>query len=122
MEDRQESAREVERSLLELQQLFFDMSILVEAQGKQIEKIEQQVDNAGQDVSAAKVVLEEAKVHQTSTRKTWLWILLVVLVLIVLAVVAGIVWFSLRNKNSGIQSAVRFILDFVSDWNQVNWA
>ncbi|KAJ4766532.1 Syntaxin [Rhynchospora pubera] len=115
MEDRQESAREVERGLLELQQLFLDMSVLVESQGKQIEKIEEQVDNAGQDINAAKVQLEKAKVQQTSARKTWLWIVLVVLVLIVLAVVAGVVWFSLRNKNSGLQSAVGLIKDFVLD-------
>nr|CAD1821869.1 unnamed protein product [Ananas comosus var. bracteatus] len=43
MEDRQEVASGLERSLLELQQLFLDMAVLVEAQAQHLDDIEQQV-------------------------------------------------------------------------------
>ena len=43
IEERGEAVRELERSLLDLHQIFLDMAVLVEAQGEMLDNIEAQV-------------------------------------------------------------------------------
>ncbi|KAJ3669332.1 hypothetical protein LUZ60_011282 [Juncus effusus] len=115
MEDRQESAREVEKSLLELQQLFLDMSVLVEAQGVQITQIEHQVEIAGDEVAGGTEALSEARVHQKNARKTLFWFVTILLILIVLLIVGVIVWFTvIKKSSSGMGRTSHFLLDFVN--------
>ncbi|KZV21077.1 syntaxin-related protein KNOLLE [Dorcoceras hygrometricum] len=48
IQDRHDAAKEIERSLLELHQIFLDMAVMVEAQGEQMDDIEHHVMNAAQ--------------------------------------------------------------------------
>ena len=41
--ERHEAVKELEKSLMELHQVFLDMAVLVEAQGEMLDNIEQQV-------------------------------------------------------------------------------
>ena len=43
IEERGEAVRELEKSLLDLHQIFLDMAVLVEAQGEMLDNIEAQV-------------------------------------------------------------------------------
>ncbi|MCL7043261.1 hypothetical protein MKW94_013568 [Papaver nudicaule] len=46
IKDRHDAAKEIEKSLLELHQVFLDMAVMVEAQGEQMDNIEHHVVNA----------------------------------------------------------------------------
>ena len=46
IEERGEAVRELEKSLLDLHQIFLDMAVLVEAQGEMLDNIEAQVSLA----------------------------------------------------------------------------
>lgn len=43
IQERHEAVKELEKSLMELHQIFLDMAVLVEAQGEMLDNIEQQV-------------------------------------------------------------------------------
>lgn len=43
IQERHEAVKELERSLLDLHQIFLDMAVLVEAQGEMLDNIEAQV-------------------------------------------------------------------------------
>ena len=45
VQERHEAVKELEKSLMELHQVFLDMAVLVEAQGEMLDNIEQQVGN-----------------------------------------------------------------------------
>lgn len=72
LEDIQSKHREVmkiEKSILELQQLFMDMAVLVAAQGEVIDQIVVHVDNAVNDTEAGVKELATAVTIQKKTRK-----------------------------------------------------
>jgi syntaxin 1B/2/3 len=71
-EEQEEAAKEVaevERGLLELQQLFLDMAALVEAQGAPLDDIERHVAAAAGGVGAAEAELAEARRLQGEARR-----------------------------------------------------
>ena len=45
IQERHEAVKELERSLLDLHQIFLDMAVLVEAQGEMLDNIEAQVSS-----------------------------------------------------------------------------
>ncbi|XP_057793188.1 syntaxin-related protein KNOLLE-like [Salvia miltiorrhiza] len=69
IQDRHDAAKEIERSLLELHQIFLDMAVMVEAQGEQMDDIEHHVVNATQYVGDGTKSLKVAKDHQRSSRR-----------------------------------------------------
>ncbi|CAA6663845.1 unnamed protein product [Spirodela intermedia] len=83
IQDRHDAAKEIERSLLELHQVFLDMALMVEAQGEQMDDIEHHQ-------------LATAKQHQRSSRK-WLFIGLLLLLILILVVVVPVAT-SLRSS------------------------
>ncbi|KAI0527095.1 hypothetical protein KFK09_002693 [Dendrobium nobile] len=90
MKERRGAAEELERSLVELHQVFLDMAVMVEAQGHQIDDIESQVGRARSFVDRGTQQLQEAKRHQRNTRK-WTCIGIILLLIIVLVIVLPIV-------------------------------
>ncbi|KQK13335.1 syntaxin-related protein KNOLLE [Brachypodium distachyon] len=90
IQDRHDAAREVERSLLELHQVFLDMAVVVESQGEQIDDIERHVVNARDYVHTGNKELGKAREHQRSSRKC-LCIGLILLLLLILIVVVPVV-------------------------------
>ncbi|CAA2958343.1 syntaxin-related KNOLLE-like, partial [Olea europaea subsp. europaea] len=46
IQEHHDAAKEIEKSLLELHQMFLDMAVMVEAQGEQMDDIKHYVKNA----------------------------------------------------------------------------
>lgn len=59
----------IEKSILELQQLFIDMAVLVAAQGEVIDQIAVHVEGAVNDTEAGANALKKAVEIQKKTRK-----------------------------------------------------
>ncbi|KAH7676216.1 syntaxin 1B/2/3 protein [Dioscorea alata] len=89
IQDRHDAAKEIERSLLELHQVFLDMAVMVEAQGETMDDIEHHVTNAAQYVKDGAKELKSAKDYQRSSRK-WLCIGLILLLIIILVIVVPV--------------------------------
>ncbi|KAH7571761.1 hypothetical protein ACOSP7_014575 [Xanthoceras sorbifolium] len=89
IQDRHDTAKEIEKSLLELHQIFLDMAVMVEAQGEQMDDIEHHVMNASHYVKDGTKELKTAKDYHRSSRK-WMCIGLILLLLIILVIVIPI--------------------------------
>lgn len=94
--ERHDAAMEIERNLLDLHQIFLDMSVLVEAQGEQLDDIENHVAHASSFVHHGTHQLQTAKKHQRNTRK-WTCVAIILLLIIIIAIVVPIVT-SLKPK------------------------
>ncbi|KAL3615268.1 hypothetical protein CASFOL_040929 [Castilleja foliolosa] len=89
IQERHEAVREIEKRLLELNQIYLDMSVLVEAQGDIIDNIESQVSNAVNHVQTGTASLQEAKKLQKKSRK-WMCIAIIVFLIVVVVIVVGV--------------------------------
>jgi syntaxin 1B/2/3 len=90
IQERHGAVADLERSLLELQQVFNDMAVLVAAQGEQLDDIEGNVGRARSFVDRGREQLQVARKHQKSTRK-WTFIAILILLVIILVIVLPIV-------------------------------
>jgi syntaxin 1B/2/3 len=93
IQERHDAVKEIEQHLLELHQIFMDISVLVDEQGHKINDIEANVIRANSYTREGVKQLAIAKRHQRSTRKCVCicTILLIIVVLIVVLVVWGII-------------------------------
>ncbi|XP_060197499.1 syntaxin-132-like isoform X1 [Lycium barbarum] len=98
IQERHDAVRELERKLLELQQIFMDMAVLVDAQGDMLDNIESQVSTAVDHVQSGNTALQKAKSLQRNSRK-WMCIAIIILLIIVAVIVVGVLkpW----NSNKG---------------------
>ena len=85
IQERHNAILELERKLLELNQVFFDMSVLVEAQGEMIDNVESHVARSVEYVQQGHVELKKARAYQKNTRK-WTCIVIVILMTILISV------------------------------------
>lgn len=69
IQERHDTVKEIERSLLELHQVFLDMATLVEAQGHQLSDIESNVARANSFVRRGTEQLQFSREYQKSSRK-----------------------------------------------------
>ena len=98
IKERYDAAVEIEKNLAELHQVFLDMSVLVAAQGEQINDIESHVARANSFVRTGVDQLVTARKHQKSSRK-WTCIGIIILLIIILIIVISVV-ISNRRSNS----------------------
>ncbi|KAL3134903.1 hypothetical protein ABBQ32_007869 [Trebouxia sp. C0010 RCD-2024] len=96
--ERHEAVKELEKSLMELHQVFLDMAVLVEAQGEMLDNIEQQVGKARDHVESGVNELVQAKKYQKSTRKWMCCGLVILLIIIAVIVVVAIRPWRYANK------------------------
>ncbi|KAJ3669962.1 hypothetical protein LUZ60_010286 [Juncus effusus] len=96
IQERHDAVNQIERSLLELQQVFMDMAVLVSTQGEQLDDIESQVGKARSFVERGREQLQVARTHQKSSRK-WTCIAIIILLVIILVIVLPIVLKSVKN-------------------------
>ncbi|KAL3535983.1 hypothetical protein ACH5RR_004444 [Cinchona calisaya] len=89
IQERHDAVRELERKLLELQQIFLDMAVLVDAQGDLLDNIETQVSTAVDHVQSGNTALQKAKTLQKNSRK-WMCIAILILLIIVAIIVVGV--------------------------------
>ncbi|KAJ0266150.1 Syntaxin-132 [Hirschfeldia incana] len=98
IQERHDAVRELEKKLLDLQQIFMDMAVLVDAQGEMLDNIESQVSNAVDHVQSGNTALQRAKSLQKNSRK-WMCIAIIILLIVVAVIVVGVLkpW---KNKNA----------------------
>ncbi|KAG4941459.1 hypothetical protein AAZX31_16G136000 [Glycine max] len=90
IQDRHDAAKEVEKSLLELHQVFLDMAVMVEAQGEKMDDIEHHVLHASHYVKDGTKNLQSAKEYQKKSRK-WMCIGIILLLILILVIVIPVV-------------------------------
>ncbi len=69
IQDRHADIVRLEKSIIELQQLFIDMSVLVAAQAEMLNQIEVHVNNAVNDTDKGVEALKSAVKYQRKSRK-----------------------------------------------------
>ncbi|XP_071704581.1 syntaxin-124-like [Rutidosis leptorrhynchoides] len=82
IQERHDAIIEIEKSLIELHQIFLDMAVLVEAQGQQLNDIESHVAHASSFVRLGTEQIVEAKELQKSSRKCTCIAISIILVII----------------------------------------
>lgn len=82
--EREEGLRQLESDIVNVNEIFKDLAIMVHEQGETIDSIEANVDHTQQHVEAANVQLQKAKTHQSAARKKKCC-LIVILLLVVIA-------------------------------------
>ncbi|KAI4350350.1 hypothetical protein L6164_004812 [Bauhinia variegata] len=97
IQERHTAVREVEKKLLDLQEIFLDLAVLVDAQGDMLDNIESQVSSAVDHVQQGNNALIKAKKLQKNSRK-WMCIAIIILLIVVIITVVGVIkpW---GNKN-----------------------
>ncbi|KAH7669785.1 syntaxin 1B/2/3 protein, partial [Dioscorea alata] len=89
IQERRDTFLELEKRLLDLQQMFLDMSVMVDAQGDMLNDIEAQVTNAVEHVQRGNVNLKQVKELQRNSRK-WMCFSILILLVIIIIVVASV--------------------------------
>ncbi|KAF6150132.1 hypothetical protein GIB67_023087 [Kingdonia uniflora] len=100
IQERHDAAKEIERSLQELHQVFLDMSVLVQEQGEQIDDIESQVQRANSFVTRGTQQLTTARAHQKNTRKWYCYGIIILLVIVLVIVLPIVIRNATGNSNS----------------------
>jgi len=85
--ERHNDIKRLERSLLELHNMFTDMSILVSEQGEMIDRIEYSVQKSGNYVESARKKVKRAEELQRAARQKKICCLISLLVLVIILVV-----------------------------------
>ncbi|CAM6086340.1 unnamed protein product [Calypogeia fissa] len=88
IQERHDGVKEIEKSLLELHQIFLDMAVLVDAQGEQLNDIEANVKTAGSFTANATTQLYVAKRLQRNSRK---WACCGILTLLIIILIVTII-------------------------------
>nr|CAB3454484.1 unnamed protein product [Digitaria exilis] len=88
IQERHDAVMEIEKRLLELQQIFADMAALVDAQGEILDNIENQVQNAVNHVVTGTEALRTAKSLQKKSRKCMLIAIVILLVIAIIVVLS----------------------------------
>jgi t-SNARE complex subunit (syntaxin) len=88
VESRHAEILKLERSIIELHDLFVDVAQLVETQGEMVDNIEQNVNSATDKVEVANTELHQARTYQSAARKKMILIgICIVITLIILAII-----------------------------------
>ncbi|KAK9267088.1 hypothetical protein L1049_009506 [Liquidambar formosana] len=89
IQERHDAVKEIEKSLIELHQVFLDMAVLVEAQGHQLNDIESHLARANSFVRRGADQLQVAKQYQKRSRK-WTCIAIILGVVIIVVIILPI--------------------------------
>ncbi|VAH29422.1 unnamed protein product [Triticum turgidum subsp. durum] len=88
IQERHDVVVDIEKKLLELQQIFADMAALVDAQGEILDNIESQVQNAVNHVQTGTEALRSAKSLQKKSRKCMMIAIIMLLIIAVIIVLS----------------------------------
>nr|XP_028946594.1 syntaxin-132-like isoform X2 [Malus domestica] len=98
IQERHDAVRDLERKLLDLQQIFLDMAVLVDAQGDLLNNIETQVSSAVDHVQQGNNALQKAKKLQKSSRK---WMCIAILILLIIVAIIAVAVLKPWSSNNG---------------------
>ncbi|XP_058068886.1 putative syntaxin-131 [Magnolia sinica] len=90
IQERADTVKEIEKKLYELQQMFMDLSVLVESQGDLLDDIETQVSKAVDHVDSGMRILKKGKKLQRDTRKYTCIAVIILLLVIIIALSASL--------------------------------
>jgi len=90
---RNEEIKEIEKQVIEVNEMFVDVSNLVQEQGHMIDNIESNVEKTSHDTKAATVELKKASEYQKSYRSKLCVLVLIILIIAGVAAIA-IWWFA----------------------------
>nr|VDC78053.1 unnamed protein product [Brassica rapa] len=90
IQERHDAVRDLEKKLLDLQQVFLDMAVLVDAQGEMLDNIENMVSSAVDHVQSGNNQLTKALKKQKSSRK-WMCIAILILLIIIIITVVSVI-------------------------------
>ncbi|BAU01926.1 hypothetical protein VIGAN_11128800 [Vigna angularis var. angularis] len=90
IQERHEAVRDVEKKLLDLQQIFLDIAVLVDGQGEMLDNIETQVSSAVDHVQQGNNALVKAKKLQKNSRK-WMCVAILILLIFIIIIVVSVI-------------------------------
>ncbi|KAG1601659.1 hypothetical protein G6F47_003474 [Rhizopus delemar] len=97
VQSRHDDIKKIEKTILELHQLFVDMQMMVEQQGETLKEIETHAENTVVDLEQGNKDIEKAIVSAKSTRaKKWMCFVIFIILLVVAAIL--IWWFAFDHK------------------------
>ncbi|KAJ8657733.1 hypothetical protein O0I10_006548 [Lichtheimia ornata] len=100
VQTRHDDIKRIEKTLLELHQLFVDMQTLVEHQGNTLTEIEDHAETAAGDIEKGVHHVDDAiKIAKRTRAKKWCCFIIVLILLIVAAFL--IWWFAFNHKGVG---------------------
>lgn len=102
---RHNDIQKIERTLIELNQLFQDLAAAVEVQEPAIQSAEQQTETVKKDTEAGNVQLTKGIKSARNRRKLKWWCLgIVVLILIIIAIILAVLFGAVKIQNGGSNS------------------
>ncbi|CAN6442689.1 unnamed protein product [Victoria cruziana] len=95
LKERHDAVKEIQKNLMELHQIFLDMSVLVEVQGEHIDDIHQNVVRAGAYIGTGADHLKASKESRKQNRRKWatacLSLLMVLIMLLIVLAITSLV-------------------------------
>ncbi|KAG2221962.1 hypothetical protein INT45_010486 [Circinella minor] len=93
VQSRHDDIKKIEKTILELHQLFMDMQMMIEQQGEVLTNVEQQVEQTVVDLEQGNKDVEKAIVSARATRaKKWCCFVIAIIILVVVAILVW--WFA----------------------------
>jgi len=81
--EREDALRQLESDIVNVNEIFKDLAIMVHEQGETIDSIEANVDHTHQHVEQANIQLQKAKTHQSAARKKKCCLIVILLLAII---------------------------------------
>ncbi|KAF2587607.1 hypothetical protein F2Q70_00037779 [Brassica cretica] len=102
IQERHDAVRDLEKKLLDLQQVFLDMAVLVDSQGEMLDNIENMVSSAVDHVQSGNNQLTKALKKQKSSRK-WMCIAILILLIIIIITIVSVIkpWTQKHGAHGG---------------------
>ncbi|KAI9027527.1 t-SNARE [Phycomyces nitens] len=100
VQTRHDDIKKIEKTIIELQQLFMDMQMIVENQGHTIDTIEQNAETTVEDLEQGVKHIDRAIKYAISTRaKKWACFFITIIICVVIAILVW--WFGFDHKGVG---------------------
>ncbi|CDS12869.1 hypothetical protein LRAMOSA05053 [Lichtheimia ramosa] len=99
VQTRHDDIKHIEKTILELHQLFSDMQMMVEQQGETLTNVEQHAENTVGDLKQGNTFLTKAIASARATRhKKWCCLVLVIIICVVIAILVW--WFGFGHPGA----------------------
>ncbi|CAO3600559.1 unnamed protein product [Absidia cylindrospora] len=100
VQDRHQDIKRIEKTILELHQLFMDMSMLVEQQGQTLNQVEHHAeDTAGNMEQGNQFISRAIKSARATRRKKWWCLCICIILCVVIAILVW--WFGFNHVGTG---------------------
>lgn len=94
MKRQEEAMKQIERDMVDVNQVFTELALLVGDQGTAVDSIDANIATALNNVEEGRVQVEQASKYQTRARKKCLYL---IIILLVIALVVGLLIYFLKG-------------------------